>query len=200
MILIDLLSFFCMFILVVSISNAENTDLYATSNDVGMDYDSYDYPKRIPVYHIRRDHYSNEVVSRGRLERIGGLDHKKSPISLSSFKTELQCSVHEPTLNGRRGIINILEMVRPTRNILELMCIWAETRCKPWDKCRELMAQFKSNEPKDLGWMDGDLRIALAHINLVRIINNQVYVDWPWGAKRYSICPYLHLHNGMELD
>ena len=120
MILIDLLSIFCMFILVVSISNAENTDLYTASNDVGMDYDSYDYPKRIPVYHVRRDHYSNEVVSRGRLERIGGLDHKKSPISLSLIQ-DAQCI--EPTLNGRRGIISILEIVRPTRNILELICI-----------------------------------------------------------------------------
>jgi hypothetical protein len=36
------------------------------------------------------------------------------------------------------------------------------------------MAKFKSNEPQDLEGMDGDL---LAHINLVRIISNQVYVD-----------------------
>ena len=122
-----------------------DSDTYSVSNDVGMDYDSYDYPKRIPVYHVRRDHYSNEVVSRGRLERIGGLDHKKSPISLSLFKTELQCSVHEPTLNGRRGIISILEMVRPTRNILELMCAWIETRCHPRYKCRKwLMYQQTS--------------------------------------------------------
>ena len=200
MIVCNLLNIFCMLIGIVSLSTVVNTDLHTSSNDIGMEFDSYDYPKRIPVYHVRRDHYSNEVVSRGRLERIGGLDHKKSPISLSSFKTELQCSVHEPTLNGRRGIISILEMVRPTRNILELMCIWAETRCQPWNKCRELLTQFKINAPKDLGWMDGDLVLLLAHVNLVRIMNNQVYVDWPWGAKRYSICPYRHLHEGMALD
>jgi len=119
------------------------------------------YPKRIHVYHVRRDHSSNEVGY--------------GPQEVSHIPQLIQyAQCVEPTLNGRRGIINIL---RPSRNILELMCIWAETRCKPWDKCRELIAQFKSNEPKDLGGMDGDLRIALAHINLVRIINNQVYVD-----------------------
>jgi len=169
-----------------------DSDAYTAGNDVDVDYDSYDYPKRIPTYHVRRDHYSNEVVSRGRLERIGGLEQKKPPMSLSSFKTELQCSVHEPTLNGKRGIINILEMIRPTRNILELMCAWTETRCSHWDNCREWIQMLRSDVPENFSKMEGDLQIALAHINLVRIMNNKVYVDWPWGAKRYML---LLLHS-----
>ena len=42
-----------MFILVV-ISNTENTDLYTTSNDVGMEYDSYDYCVRMRIDRVKQ--------------------------------------------------------------------------------------------------------------------------------------------------
>lgn len=165
----------------------------SSSNDIynvtyAHEFDSYDYPKQILTYHIRRDHYTNEIVSRGRLERIGGLEHKNAPISLSLFKKELQCAIHEPTLNGRRGIIDVLQMIRPTKEILELMCAWIESRCKPWSVCRDVIKQFKNSTPSDLNLMKRDMIMVLAHVNLVRIMKNKVYIDWPWGSKR---CDYI---------
>lgn len=162
----------------------------STYDSTVHDFDAYDYPKRIQTFHVRRDHYTNEIVSRGRLERIGGLEHKSAPISLSLFRKELQCATHEPTLNGRRGIINLLELVKPTNEMLELMCAWVENRCQPWTVCREVVKRFKHNPPTDLGMMNSDLRIEVAHVNLVRIMNGTVYVDWPWGSRRYKYLTY----------
>ena len=188
------LNILCNFVLLCSIFKLFNSLLISSSRvidnitsiyeDNAHEFDAYDYPKRILTYHVRRDHYTNEIVTRGRIERIGGLDHKSTPISLNSFKKTLQCPVHEPTLNGRRGIINLLELIKPTNEMLELMCAWVENRCQPWTVCREVVERFKNNPPNDLGMMNSDMRIYLAHVNLVRITNGKVYVDWPWGSKR----------------
>ena len=42
---------------------------------VSSHYDPTDdiYPDTVVPYHVRKDHYSNEPVSRGRLELLGGL-------------------------------------------------------------------------------------------------------------------------------
>jgi len=152
-------------------------------------YESY-YPDEIPYYPIRRDSHNN-VVTTGRMDSLGGVPEnierllrtdKDTKVPLTKFKELLQCSPTEPSLDEFTGSMNLIKMMPPTRKTLELMCIWTETRCEPWLKCHEKLADYKKHISKDFGM---NRHFDMFQIfRLLRITNGSLYYDWPWDRQR----------------
>lgn len=89
-------------------------------------------------------------------------------------------------MDDNRGSWSMVKMAPPTRESIEVIAAWAETKCEPWINCRKQAQQFKTGAYNrgfdDLDRVWGMFRGAF----LVRVINNEVYYDWPWGIERFQ--------------
>ena len=100
------------------------------------------YPKSIPYFPVRIDpmsHNHNEPVSRGRLELLD----KSKKVPLKQFKEVLQCDDSEPALDQYYGTLSLMLLFPPSKESVELMCAWAETRCNDWVQCKAQVDKFK---------------------------------------------------------
>lgn len=120
------------------------------------------FPESIPHYPIRRDIHTNDAVSRGRLHLINyssltsakliplnSPEQKTKMVRFADLERNLQCASPEPELDGNRGSWSMIKMAPPTRQSIEQICAWAETKCEPWRKCRESVKQLKAGELHD---------------------------------------------------
>ena len=107
-----------------------------------------EYPDVVPEYKVRLDKASDEEVTAGRIHIMSSLasGKKEETYSFEEFKRILQCAPDEPGLNGRRGTIDLLKLVPPTADTVELMCAWAETNCSPWSECKKRVKQDESRK------------------------------------------------------
>lgn len=123
--------------------------------DLNQHYSQY-FPVAIPLYEVRRDIYTNQTVSRGRLHLINYLtskhrnglpfdneEQRKKMVNFVDFQKHLQCASPEPELNGNRGSWSLLKMAPPTQQTIEHVCAWAESKCHPWVDCKTLVEKFK---------------------------------------------------------
>lgn len=118
--------------------------------------DSQYFPDSIPNYGVRRDKYTNEPVSRGRLHLINynmengeiippnNEAQKMKMVKYADFDKHLQCASPEPELDGNRGTWSMIKMAPPTKASIERICAYAETKCEPWVKCAEIVKAFKA--------------------------------------------------------
>lgn len=154
------------------------------TTDEYFDENLEDYPSSIPLIHTRKDHYTGEPVSRGRLQLLGGpLNENNKKVTYQEFHRILQCPVAEPGLDGNRGSLSLLRSLPPSRETVEIICAWAETRCDRWKNCDILMKAMK----------EGKHHTGLNHVvgsphqaRLMRIMNGKLYYDWPWGLDRFT--------------
>jgi hypothetical protein len=178
------------------------------------------FPDTIPIYEVRRDKFTNEVVSRGRLRLINytalnGMiprndrEQKAKMVKFADLDRLLQCASPEPDLDGNRGGWSLLKMAPPTRQTIEQVAAWAESKCHPWVECRKIVEAYKagilcvwkgqffikqlipthhlftgefSPEMNDLDRIWGMFRGAA----LLRVIENELHYDWPWGIERFK--------------
>lgn len=139
-----------------------------------------EYPKTIPLYHVRYDVFTNKAVERGAIYHLNEGSRK---LSLKEFNKLLQCPKYQPDLDGKNGVLSFLKLIPPTREILELMCAYAETECSNWNSCRESVKQFKENKSYPLTFWEG--RNGFAAYRLYRIDSDgNIFYDWPWGRER----------------
>jgi hypothetical protein len=147
------------------------------------------YPKTIPHYPVRLDKYNNHV-SRGRYELLSSSSSSSSSssktlnnkVSLHKFKEILQCSINEPSLDEYYGTLSLLLLFPPTKESIELLCTWGETNCPNWVDCKLRRDDIKKNN----NYNNNSLNILsnLKQFRMLRITNNKLYFDWPWGSHR----------------
>ena len=146
------------------------------------------FPKHVPRYTARKDHYSNQPLSRGRIELLGGLTGdfkyrsnagKRVRVHLNDFKKILQCSPHEPDLDGNRGSISMMKLLPPSLGTVKLLCAKIETSCDEILRCQEKLAELSSGKYPE-SFRHG------SWLGLLRIMKDDVYLDWPWGRDRLS--------------
>ena len=115
------------------------------------------YPKAILHFPVRKDS-NNEEVSRGRLEmlnfhnkkesnhhnkKFNNIDNNDNKVSLEKFKEIMQCDDNEPALDQYYGTLSLMLLFPPSKETVELMCAWAETRCGDWVQCKAQVDKFK---------------------------------------------------------
>lgn len=113
------------------------------------------YPKAVLHFPVRKDS-NNEEVSRGRLEILNYHNSKESnyhnkkdnnnndnKVSLEKFKEIMQCDDNEPALDQYYGTLSLMLLFPPSKETVELMCAWAETRCVDWVQCKAQVNKFK---------------------------------------------------------
>lgn len=154
------------------------------------------FPESIPYYPVRKDIYTNEPVSRGRLHLINyphngrmippnDSEQKKRMVKMADLQRNLQCASPEPELDGNRGVWSMIKMAPPTRESIEQMCAWAESKCEPWVRCRDVVKSYKAGGfDKGMDYL-GRVWIGRSAI-MVRVIDNELYYDWPWGIERFK--------------
>jgi len=91
---------------------------------------SQEFPTKIPVYQHRIDITTNLPVSRGNILKF--LSATEPTYTLDEFYKLLQCPAHEPDMEYFSGSISLLKMVPPTRETVELMCGYSESRETDW--------------------------------------------------------------------
>lgn len=74
-------------------------------------------------------------------------------------------------------------MIPPTRDTVEMMCGYSESREKDWNKVKERVKSYKSGNgyPKDC-IMCGQNGFEVWR--MFRIMNREIYFDWPWDVER----------------
>lgn len=157
-----------------------------------LDSDDY-YPQSIKKVSTRRDVWTNEPVSRGKLELLGGVSReftfrtkpKPHRVHVEDLKKILQCAPREPTLDGSRGSVGLLKLIVPTKQTIEHICASIESGCTPLYKCRSFAADYRAGKYPTGHGHEGD-----SSRNLLRIIDNDIYFDWPWGIERFKTNPY----------
>jgi len=167
----------------------DTDDTNDTNNNMIINY--YDiepfYPKDIPEYNIRKDVYTNENVTRNRLSLIGGLikgGDKHEKITLKEFQKVLQCPEYEPELIGKRGSLHLYNLINITKSTVENLCAYLQTECSPWKSCRDEIPTLKSQPYSKSNFLGSPFQA-----KLYRIINNELYYDWPWGSYYEEIPP-----------
>lgn len=150
------------------------------------------YPKTVPHFPVRRDVHTNETVTRGRFHLINGIpEPNPSPrgkrLTLAEFKKRLQCSAGEPALDELYGTMSQMLLTPPTRESIELVALWAETKCvdqgSDWGACHRLLPKYRNKGyPAEFA----QEHIFYWRMNMLRIIKGELYHDWPWGIERIS--------------
>lgn len=159
--------------------------------------ESHHLPTHIPYYPVRKDTYTGEPVSRNQLPLIGlsydtlilpdNTVQRRKRVTFEHLHKSLQCAPIEPELDGKRGIWSLLKLAGPpTRNTIELLAAWCETRCAPWVHCREIAAKCKNGAYEHNNNIIPDQFGLFRDPYLIRIINNTIYYDWPWGIERIN--------------
>ena len=131
---------------------------------------------------------------------------KLSPqYSYAEFNRLLQCSEHEPDLDGLRGTLSLAKLAPVTRDTVRIVAAFVESdgTCSPWVQCRRLAnyleERFRNSSMGPIAATPvGDQslfakvwkRVANAPIDdrtrLIRIVGGVIYTDWPWGAWRFD--------------
>ena len=152
------------------------------------------FPTFIPKYLARRDYYSGQPLTRGRIELLGGLIGRFTyrmngtssstkrkvgkRVHLSEFKRMLQCAPYEPDLEGNRGSMNMLRLLPPSQFTVKYLCARIETHCDNNAACHEQIENLSSGKYRDSFELG-------SWLGLLRIIKDDVYLDWPWGRHRW---------------
>ena len=169
---------------VVATNSSTHSDILSNKQQQQQQHSFFQYfPVDIPIFHVRRDIHTGEEVTRGRLHLIHenpSLETYTGPrVSFEEFRRSLQCDPLEPDIEGRHGGLSMLQLVKLSRDSLEMAAAWAETNCKPWPECRPHVTSFKAGEfPFKTIEYEG------ANIQILRIIRGELYGDWPWGYER----------------
>ena len=170
-----------------------------TSNDerkiitqLGKSY----FPESIPIFKVRHDRKGHELTRGDVHHKLQNkVDDSNKNSTYQHFAHALQCAVHEPDFNDINGAINLLRMVPPSIESLEYCCTYAETRCTNHhgQNCRQYLEAFKNGDyPESLGVYQ--LRFnGFEQVVLMRVKDNVLYYDWPWG--RHRIQEYQQAHN-----
>ncbi len=165
-----------------------------------FDYSLSYYPTSIPEYPLRTDPYDPSLPlhrgrfrhhrsSTGRLptnifsESDQGSIHitNDQKVTYEEFQHIMQCSPDEPGLN-QHGTFSMLEMIPPTKEIMERLCAYTETQCRPWSKCQTLFEQFRNGS---LQYPTENIPPPFRGYYLLSVSNGSLYIDWPWGRDRY---------------
>ncbi len=157
-------------------------------------YGKLTFPEEVPFYSVRKDVVTGEDVKRGLLNSIGvGPPHSlfaeavrpQGKVTVKEMQSLLQCSPHTDShMDGNRGGLGLLKMAPPTRETVENICAFFETKCDIWSKCKEAASEFlKADKPEAIKYLRAHPRHAAS---LIRIINGHLYTDWPWTADRYT--------------
>lgn len=153
-----------------------------------------DFPKHIPHYGIRRDIYTNNEVSMGCARDYMGnflvKRHKDKAMvgkdnvntTFEEFRRKLQCAPSEPGFDTATGSMALLKLLPPDSTTLERICAATEESCSSWSACGESVERYKHNEQYPSKFKNRGFE----HFNLWRIVNNSLYVDWPWGKRRIN--------------
>ena len=184
-------------------SNKDNSysissDNYSFSNGAESFYhaDYNDYPKHIPIYQIRRDIYTNKEVSRNRLSLLGGLIYadniNRTKVTFEEFKKILQCPLYEPDLIGKRGSLYLYKLLPITRKMIVNVCAFLQTFCSPWNQC---LKSIPTDERKRRIYKKTSRLDSPYDARLFRIINNELYYDWPWGKFHENNMEIARYHN-----
>jgi len=89
----------------------------------------------------------------------------------------------------------MLDVIPLTTTTIEIICAWAETFCTPWSKCQEEVITNKEGRyDHQLSQLGSNYNMNSYQIldrtfrdfHLLRIINHQLYHDWPWGMERFN--------------
>ena len=119
-------------------------------------------------------------------------------VKFADFQRHLQCASPEVELDGTRGSWSMAKMAPPTRQSIEQICAWAESKCHPWADCRRNVEVYKAGgfdkSMDDLDRVWGMFRGAI----LLRVIDNEAYYDWPWGIERFE--RKEHHYSGLLTD
>lgn len=153
------------------------------------------YPDSIPDYPIRKDSYTGDEVTRGKLHLVGlplsrlipensELQRSKR-VTFEELHKTFQCASAEPELDGERGAWSLIKLQGPpNKDMVELVAAWCETRCSPWLKCHQEVVKMKRGEySKSNGFLNSRFGM-FREAYMLRIIDNVVYYDWPWGIER----------------
>jgi hypothetical protein len=145
------------------------------------------FPQSIPIYPVRRDVFTNEEVSRGRIKdmllEVGKVSQEK--MSYGDFIRRAQCSNPIPDLNGNRGAYSALRMVKLTKKYLETACAHIESNCYASENtCPQYIEKAKNGTYARLNGVE-----------LYRLKTNKLYLDRPWGQERLE-SPMNRLVNG----
>lgn len=181
-------------------------NVLSKSNKESIPYKDY-YPKTIETFRVRR-YSGNKKVTTGLLraadfikqdynEKDKRLEDKN--VSFSSwkeFQDTLQCASVEEELEEPDGIFSLLTAIPPTKDTIELMCAFAETKCMEWFNCRKMRDKLKAGEEV----IKANLPI-LEQFLLLRIIDGKLFTDWPWKTLRHhgDLPGYLGLNAGYYL-
>ena len=174
-------------------------------NQLGKSY----FPESIPIFKVRQDRKGHALIRgdidhklRTNVEESTNLDPFKPPPKSNTyqhFANALQCAVHEPDFNDINGAIHLLRMVPPSIESLEYSCTYAETRCNRYHRqsCEESMTAFKNGDyPESLGIYQRYFN-DFEQVLLMRVKDNVLYYDWPWGRDR--IHEYIQAHNNGSI-
>jgi len=171
-----------------------SSNAYEGSSDAAL-YGLHYFPDSIPVFSVRRDVYTGETVSRGRLKMPDDMlqminesryifppSFKK--LSMHEVDRSWQCASCEPDLDGNRGTLSMIKMLPTTKERLEIVCAWAETQCTSWSVCKELAMEMKNGSyDKYISHFGAGLGPFRSFI-MMRVINGSLHYDWPWGVER----------------
>jgi len=160
----------------VVFSSVETLEDYFGTDDI--------FPTDIIPFRVRKDFYTNETVSKGKIQLLGGLNNPKEfkKIPYSEFHRLLQCPRAED-FDGLRGSMSLLKMLPPTKKSLMLMIVYIKTHCSPWRICHEKLANIINSE-KDPNWEDPD---NYGNGIIYRLIKGELYRDYPWRSKIYDM-------------
>ena len=154
--------------------------------DMLVDPNNDIYPSSIVSFRVRRDFYTSEPVTRGRLQRLANLTtplegYDSLPkVSLEEFKRLLQCSPRQPALHDK-----LSSLLPPTRETVQLVATFLESECARWTQCRYVAPRFR------MGLHAPSLtnRLVKGPIDpgamLLRVMNGRLWWDWPWGRRRF---------------
>ena len=167
--------------LLIIISSAPSTNERRDLED--MTY----FPQSIPIYPVRRDVFTNEEVSRGRIKdmllEVGKVSQVK--MSYGDFVRTAQCSNPIPDLNGKRGAYSALRMVKLTKKYFETACAHIESNCYASENtCPQYIEKAKNGTYS-----------RVSGVELYRLKTNKLYLDRPWGQERLE-SPMNRLVNG----
>lgn len=114
-------------------------------------------------------------------------------VSLFEFEKIMQCSQDGESGLNQHGSFSMLDMISPTKETVEMFCVYEETDCFPWKKCREMAQQYKSGE---LSYSLHHFPLPFHGYYLLRVMNGSLYIDWPWGRHRLYNKKYTKYKHG----
>lgn len=169
--------------------NDDNINYYDQPKDTHGIYS--EFPNIIHSFHPRIDHFTGGNIERGRLQLLSGpnFNDEYKKVTYDEFVRILQCSKSEPGINGMRGSMNLIKMIKPSKHIIELMCAWVETLCVndgKWDKCHEYIDYLRKNIKRDKIVVDRNMLKNPYYVVLIRIMNSTIYYDWPWNIEQFD--------------